>query len=476
VTTLGALLAEAGVDATLPADARALEISTVELDSRQCTEGSVFVCLQGTTTSGEAFVGDAIARGAVCIVANAPVPEAPVSVTVPSSSLRTVLAALSSAAVGNPAASLTLGAVTGTNGKTTVTWLLNGILSHAGYTAATIGTLSGGRTTPSAPDLHRQLRAVADRAELEGHKGAVALEVSSHALDQGRVDGIRFDVAVFTNLSHEHLDYHGTMERYFEAKAKLFEPPRARSAVICVDDEWGRQLAASVEVPVVEVLSEDATVLDARVGGTTIRWRSERIETHLTGRVNVTNTILAVAAADTLGIATRDAAAALEALAPVPGRMELVGEGAPYVLVDYAHTPHALERALLDLRELMGSSRIVCVFGCGGDRDVAKRPQMGAIASLLADDVVVTSDNPRGEDPEAIIDQIVSGAKGRARLRREPDRAKAIAMAIDGAGDDDVVLVAGKGHETTQEVAGVFTPFDDREVAASALRSKGPAC
>jgi UDP-N-acetylmuramoyl-L-alanyl-D-glutamate--2,6-diaminopimelate ligase len=232
VTTLGALLAEAGLDASLAAGARSVAVSTVELDSRQCTPGSVFVCMPGTTTSGEAFVDDALARGAVCVVASAHVPAAQVSVTVPSSSLRAVLAALSSAVVGNPAASLTLGAVTGTNGKTTVTWLLNGILSHAGYAAATIGTLSGGRTTPSAPDLHRQLRAIADRADREGKTGAVALEVSSHALDQGRVDGIRFDVAVFTNLSHEHLDYHGTMERYFEAKAKLFEPPRARAGVI----------------------------------------------------------------------------------------------------------------------------------------------------------------------------------------------------------------------------------------------------
>jgi UDP-N-acetylmuramoyl-L-alanyl-D-glutamate--2,6-diaminopimelate ligase len=476
VTTLGALLADAGVEASLPADARAIEVSTVELDSRQCGPGSVFVCMQGTMTTGEAFVGDAIARGAVCVVASAPVPAAKVSVTVPSSSLRSVLAALSSAVVGRPAASLTLAAVTGTNGKTTVTWLLNGILSHAGYTAATIGTLSGGRTTPSAPDLHRQLRTVADRAELEGRKGAVALEVSSHALDQGRVDGIRFDVAVFTNLSHEHLDYHGTMERYFEAKARLFEPPKAKAAVICVDDEWGRKLVGEVEVPVVEVSSEDATVLDARVGGTTLRWRSETITTHLTGRLNVTNTILAVAAADTLGVATHDAAAALEALAPVPGRLEVIGDGTPSVLVDYAHTPHALERVLLDLRELRTSSRLICVFGCGGDRDVAKRPQMGAIASLLADDVVVTLDNPRGEDPDAIIDQILTGAKGPARLRREPDRARAIALAIESARDDDVVLIAGKGHETTQEVAGELLAFDDREVAATALRAKGAPC
>jgi UDP-N-acetylmuramoyl-L-alanyl-D-glutamate--2,6-diaminopimelate ligase len=224
------------------------------------------------------------------------------------------------------------------------------------------------------------------------------------------------------------------------------------------------------------VSSEDATILDAHVGGTTLRWRSTSMRTNLTGRFNVTNTILAVAAADALGVATQETAAALEALAPVPGRLETIGDGAPSVLVDYAHTPHALERVLLDLRALRESSRLVCVFGCGGERDVAKRPQMGAIASLLADEVVVTSDNPRGEDPGEIIDQILDGAKGPARIRREPDRAKAIGLAIESAHDDDVVLIAGKGHETTQETAGVFVHFDDREVAAAALVAKGAPC
>jgi UDP-N-acetylmuramoyl-L-alanyl-D-glutamate--2,6-diaminopimelate ligase len=472
VTRLGALLADAGIDATLPADAKAIEVSTVELDSRLCVPGSLFVCMQGATTSGEAFIGDAVDRGAVCIVASTPVHAAAVSVLVPESSLRPVLSSLSSAVVGNPAGSLMLAGVTGTNGKTTVTWLLNGILSHLGYTSAAIGTLSGARTTPSAPELHRELREVVDRAHEEGAKGAVALEVSSHALDQGRVDGIRFDVSVFTNLSHEHLDYHGTMDRYFEAKARLFEPPRSKAAVICVDDEWGRALAAKVEIPVTTVSSEDATVEDARVGSTTLHWRSTRIVTRLTGRFNVTNTILAVAAAEVLGITTNESARALEALPSVPGRLEVVGDGALSVLVDYAHTPHALERALVDLRQLRSTGRLVCVFGCGGDRDVAKRPQMGAVASLLADDVFVTSDNPRSEDPVAIIDQIVSGAKGPARLVREPDRAAAVAMAIDGAQDGDIVLIAGKGHETTQEVAGTFVPFDDRDVAARVLRTR----
>lgn len=474
--TLGELLSDAGLDGSVPDDARLVPVSTVELDSRRCSPGSVFVCMQGTTTSGEVFVDDAISRGAVCVVATSKVPAAPVSVTVAPSALRSVLATLSSAVVGNPARSLTLAAVTGTNGKTTVTWLLNGILAHSGYTAATIGTLSGGRTTPSAPDLHRELRAVVDRARDEGRRGAVALEVSSHALDQGRVEGLRFDVAVFTNLSHEHLDYHATMERYFEAKASLFTPLTARSAVVCVDDEWGRRLAAHVSVPAVEVSSDDATIVDAEIGHTSIRWRSSRLETRLTGRLNLTNTILAVAAAEALGIDPRTSAEALRALPSVPGRMELVGEGRPSVVVDYAHTPKALERVLADLRELRPTGRLICVFGCGGDRDVAKRPQMGAIASELADDVVVTSDNSRSEDPEVIIDEIVAGASGPARLRREVDRAAAIAWAIDLAGKDDVVLVAGKGHETTQERSGVVVPFDDREVAAAALAVRTTRC
>jgi UDP-N-acetylmuramoyl-L-alanyl-D-glutamate--2,6-diaminopimelate ligase len=476
VISLGELLSDAGLVAELPNDEGAQPVTTVELDSRRCTPGSVFVCMPGTTTTGEAFVHDAVSRGAVCVVASTAVRGAPTTVTVAPSALRSVLATLSSAVVGNPKDVLTLAGVTGTNGKTTVTWLLEGILEHAGYATSTIGTLSGARTTPSAPDLHRGLRRIADRAASEERHGAAVLEVSSHALDQGRVDTLRFDVAVFTNLSHEHLDYHGTMERYFEAKALLFEPLLARAAVVCVDDEWGQRLAASPRVPTVAVATADASVERATIGHTTMRWRSSTIATQLTGSFNVTNTILAIAAAETLGVPASVATEALATLPGVPGRLEVVGHGAPYVLVDYAHTPDALARVLGDLRSLRPEGRLICVFGCGGERDVQKRAAMGEIASSLADEVVVTSDNPRGEDPGTIIDQVLSGAHGPATIRREVDRRLAITSTIAGAGDDDVVLIAGKGHETTQEIAGRLVAFDDREVAREALAERPASC
>jgi len=475
VTSLGALLRDAGIDIELSDDAGALDVSTVELDSRRCVPGSVFVCMPGTATTGEVFVSDALEHGAICVVASSPV-NAPVSVRVDRSALRGVLSSLSSAVVGNPAKQLTLAGVTGTNGKTTVTWLLHGILTAAGYSSSTIGTLTGERTTPSAPELHRELRLIADRAAASGTRGAVAMEVSSHALDQGRVDGLHFDVSVFTNLSHEHLDYHGTMERYFEAKEALFDESRSATAVVCVDDEWGQRLAARRSAGAVEVATAAATDVHSSIGATSFTWRSRMVSTQLTGKVNVTNAMLALAAAHELGVDDDISAAAISSVPPVPGRLEVVSAAGPGVLVDYAHTPVALERVLGDLRSLDGPGRLVVVFGCGGDRDRAKRPLMGSIATRLADVVVVTSDNPRSEDPDAIIDEIVAGADGRASMRRVVDRETAIAEAIATARDDDVVLIAGRGHETTQEIAGTVLALDDRTVARSALGTRRHAC
>jgi len=366
--------------------------------------------------------------------------------------------------------------VSGTNGKTTVTWLLEGILSGVGYAASSIGTLTGQRTTPAAPALQRELRDVADRAAAAALPGAVAVEVSSHALDQGRVDGIRFDVAVFTNLSREHLDYHGTMEAYFEAKASLFEPEHASTAVVCVDDTWGRTLEARATIPKVAIATSEATMLDLAIGATTFRWHGRVVTTGLTGMVNVTNAMLALGAADVLGIDGAEAIGALATVPPVPGRLELVDGGPPSVLVDYAHSPDALERVLRDLRAIRPEDRMVVVFGCGGERDQGKRPVMGSIASRLADEVVVTSDNPRGEPPEAIIEAVVAGCDGDARVVTEVDRAAAIDRAIVAAADDDVVLVAGKGHEATQEIGGQAIPFDDRAVVAAALRARRQPC
>ena len=475
MTTLGELLDRAGIAAGLRGGSRTLEVTSVELDSRRCGPGSLFVAMPGTRTTGVAFVADAVARGAACVVASTEV-DAPVRVVTDTSSMRSVLARLSSAVVGDPKDELTLAGVTGTNGKTTVAWLLDGILTDAGYTSTTIGTITNERTTPAPPELHRLFREVADRAMAEGRSGAVALEVSSHALDQGRVEGVCFDVAVFTNLSHEHLDYHGTMERYFEAKALMFRPGVARAGVVCIDSPFGQRLAQQAEVPLTTVSTSDARVLDARVGRTVLEWRGMRVETRLTGTLNVPNAMLAIAAAGALGIDERVAAGSLETFGGVPGRLELVGDAPVAVLVDYAHTPEALERVLTDLRELGHGGRLLCVFGCGGDRDAAKRPLMGRIASILADEVIVTSDNPRSEDPEAIIDAIVAGAEGHAKLRRDPDRASAIATAIAAADAGDVVLIAGKGPETTQVFATRTVPFDDRAVAAAALETRSHPC
>jgi len=475
MTTLGALLADAGLTVSISDDVAHQHVSTVELDSRLCTPGSVFVCVPGSVTRGEAFVGDALRRGAVCVVSATSL-NAPVVVRVEADDLRGVLTALASSVVGHPASSLTTAGVTGTNGKTTVTWLLEGILSGVGYAASSIGTLTGQRTTPAAPALQRELRDVADRAAAAALPGAVAVEVSSHALDQGRVDGIRFDVAVFTNLSREHLDYHGTMEAYFEAKASLFEPEHASTAVVCVDDTWGRMLEARATIPKVAIATSEATMLDLVIGATTFRWHGRVVTTGLTGMVNVTNAMLALGAADVLGIDGAEAIGALATVPPVPGRLELVDGGPPSVLVDYAHSPDALERVLRDLRAIRPEDRMVVVFGCGGERDQGKRPVMGSIASRLADEVVVTSDNPRGEPPEAIIEAVVAGCDGDARVVTEVDRAAAIDRAIVAAADDDVVLVAGKGHEATQEIGGQVIPFDDRVVVAAALRARRQPC
>jgi len=463
----------------LPAPSSDRDVTTVEIDSRKCVAGSLFICLPGRTTTGEAHIGDAVARGATCIVTASAAPTLPedvVVVRVDATDLRGLTSRLSSKIVGSPSEHLRMLGITGTNGKTTVAWLVAEILARTGFEASSLGTLQGQRTTPAPPDLHRQLREVLDRATAKGKPGAVAMEVSSHALDQGRVDGILFDVAVFTNLSHEHLDYHETMEAYFEAKASLFDESTTHAAVICVDDPWGRILAARTAVRTVEVSTSSAGAVATAVGRTQFHWRSSTVTTSLTGSFNVTNALIALEAVALLDVDPADAIAAIGDAPPVPGRLEAVGTGAPRVLVDYAHTPDALERVLRDLAQLRSGGRLVLVFGCGGDRDRAKRPVMGRIATELADVVYATSDNPRSEDPETILDEVLAGASGPAEIHREVDRTEAITEAIAGARDKDLVLLAGKGHETTQEVAGTFLDLDDRTVALRALDLRSATC
>jgi UDP-N-acetylmuramoyl-L-alanyl-D-glutamate--2,6-diaminopimelate ligase len=357
-----------------------------------------------------------------------------------------------------------------------------------------VGTLSGARTTPEATELERVLAGVRDRQQSDGLRHAVAMEVSSHALVQARVDGIHFDVAVFTNLSHDHLDYHGTMEQYFEAKADLFTPSHALCGVVYADDPWGRRLLAQARIPVVAVHHADAADVVLRPGHTEFTWRGHRIITPLTGAVNVDNALLAAEAALLLELSPEEIARAMGHLSPVPGRLQVIavpdggagGRPAPggdragerplfTVLVDYAHTPAGLEIVLGEARTLAPRGRVVCVFGCGGDRDRTKRPVMGGVAARESDLAFLTSDNPRSEDPDAIITEVLGGIEGgrdNPGVVVEPDRRAAIGRALDAALPGDIVVIAGKGHETYQEIAGQRLPFDDASEARQALATR----
>jgi UDP-N-acetylmuramoyl-L-alanyl-D-glutamate--2,6-diaminopimelate ligase len=400
--------------------------------------------------------------------------------------MRPVMARLAAAFYGYPARDLLMIGVTGTNGKTTVTQLLGDLLSAAGRPTNVMGTLSGTRTTPEATEVQRVLAGVRDRQKSDGHRHAVAMEVSSHALVQSRVEGIHFDVAVFTNLSHDHLDYHKTMEDYFEAKSLLFTPSHALRGVVQADDPWGRRLLRQARIPTVAVHHADATDMVLRPGWSSFTWRGQRITTPLTGAINVDNALLAAEAAlalEELDLGPEEIAGAMAHLDPVPGRLQVIAApGGPpgdspsfTVLVDYAHTPAGLEVVLGEARALADAGRVLCVFGCGGNRDRAKRPLMGAAAAQLSDLAVVTSDNPRDEDPLAIVEEVLAGVpEGRANphLVVEPDRGTAIRVALDAARPGDVVVIAGKGHETYQEIGTKRLSFDDAVEARRSLAAR----
>ncbi|QXC62274.1 UDP-N-acetylmuramoyl-L-alanyl-D-glutamate--2,6-diaminopimelate ligase [Aquihabitans sp. G128] len=450
----------------LPPDAPAeadVELSRATHDSRAVTAGSLFCCVVGAVHDGHDHAPDAVAAGAAALLV-----ERPLGLGVPelrTGSARAAMGPLAAELAGRPSDRLAVVGVTGTNGKTTTTHLLAAILEAAGRPCGLIGTLTGARTTPEAPELQDRLAQMAD----EG-KAAVAMEVSSHALDLHRVDGTHFRVAVFTNLSRDHLDHHGDMASYFQAKARLFEPDRCELAVLNLDDPHGRLLRDAAEVPSVGYSLDDAEDLVLGPDGSTFTWRGAAVHLDLAGRFNVSNALAAATAAAALGVTPADVARGLATAGTVAGRFERVDVGQPYLaVVDYAHTPDGLEQLLLTARELAGDGRVVLVFGAGGERDHAKRPMMGEVAARLADVVVVTTDNPRGEDPAAIISQVHDGMDDPRDLRIEPDRRQAIRMAVASAEAGDVVLVAGKGHETTQTIGSIVTPFDDREVLREAL-------
>ena len=442
-----------------------VDVRDLAYDARAATPGALFFCVPGARADGHDFAAEAVERGAVALVV-----ERPLDLPVPQLVVESAREAMADAAdefFGRPTEKLEVAGVTGTSGKTTTSFLLFAILAAAGRRPGLLGTVEarvGGerrgvvRTTPEAIDLQRTFREMLDAGDR-----SCAMEASSHASELHRLDRVRFAVVVFTNLSQDHLDFHGDMESYFRAKRRLFVDGSPRAAVN-VGDEYGRRLAAELPEAVTFSLAGDAAVGPDALAG---------IDLKLRGSFNVENALGALAAARLLGIDDEAIARGLESVRGVPGRFEAVDEGQPFtVIVDYAHKPDALENVLRAARELT-RGRLICVVGAGGDRDRGKRPVMGRLASELADVAIVTSDNPRSEDPQAIIDEIVAGAAGDVEV--VPDRAAAIARAVELAREGDVVLIAGKGAEQGQQFADRTIPFDDREAAREALRALGAA-
>lgn len=443
-----------------------VDVVAVHHDSRAVEPRSLFCCVRGEHVDGHDFAPAAVARGAVALLC-----ERKVEVDVPAlrvASTRRAMGPVAAAVYGRPSSRLAVVGVTGTNGKTTVVHFLRSILDTAGRPTEAIGTLTGVRTTPEAPDLQRTF--VACLAE---GRQAVAMEVSSHALALHRVDGTHFAVAVFTNLSQDHLDFHGDMASYFAAKARLFEPGRSARGVVNRDDPYGRQLADDARIPIVGYSLRDVADVDLGTRGSSFSWHGERCVVPIPGLFNISNALAAATAALELGVDPSTVARGLEAAGPVPGRFEVIDEGQRFlVVVDYAHTPDGLRSLLAAVRPLAQQGRVIVVFGAGGDRDATKRPEMGRVAAEGADQIVLTSDNPRSEDPDAVIAAVREGITTDSDLVVDPDRGAAIQRAIVDAEPGDVVVIAGKGHETTQTIGERVLPFDDRAVARLALATR----
>ena len=458
-----------------------VEVTALALDNRRVQPGTVFFCVRGFTRDGHDFAPDAVARGAVALVV-----DHPLTLGVPEVVVEDVRAAMAPAAArlhGDPTATLRTVGVTGTNGKTTSAYLVRALLEAAGEPTGLLGTVKsvvGGvehevaRTTPEAIDLQAAFAAMRDAGDTH-----CVMEVSSHALALGRADAIHWAAAIFTNLTQDHLDFHPTMDEYFAAKRKLFAAG-PNVAIVNVDDPWGARLAREmedVECVTIGIDTPDAdlraTDISSDFAGSTFTAGGLELRSPLPGRFNVYNVLGAVAAARALGVDDATIVAALPGVEPVPGRFEPVDEGQEFALiVDYAHTPDSLENVLAAARPLT-RGRLVCVFGCGGDRDRGKRPLMGEISARLADHTIVTSDNPRSEDPDAIVAEIMAGIADSSASEAIVDRHAAIERAVELAGAGDVVVVAGKGHEQGQEFeGGRKLPFDDVTVAREALRAR----
>ncbi len=452
-------------------------IERLASDSRRCAPGVAFLAYPGEAADGRAHIGDAIRRGASAVlweehgfawrdewrVPNAAVPE-----------LKPRAGDIAAELYGRPSESLWMCGVTGTNGKTSCSQWITAALNRKNVTTAVIGTLGYGtpgslhslpNTTPDAVEIQAMLKKFVDE-----ENEAVAMEVSSHGLAQGRVNAVAFDCALFTNLSHDHLDYHGTMQAYGDAKARLFDTPGLSAAVLNLDDAFGAKLAGRLKGKDVRIIGYGFSQAPSVAVDEYLPAKLLPPEhTRQLGRFNLANALGVLGCLLAYGLERKDAIGLLADLPPVPGRMQRIADR-PLVVVDYAHTPDALEKVLQALRPVAQErgGKLAVVFGAGGDRDASKRPLMGAVATRLADKVLVTSDNPRGEDPLEIIRQIGAAAS-------EPDRARAIAKIVAEAAASDVVLIAGKGHEDYQEIAGRRLPFSDAAVAQAALTRRGDA-
>ena len=477
----------------LPAQVAGLAISGLQLDSRRLQSGEAFVAVPGVTSDGRHFISHAISAGAAVVLADAETFSVDLQETVPRVNLPGLargVADLAARWFGEPASRLRITGVTGTNGKTSITWFLRDALNALGHRCALVGTLglglkgqeqATGHTTPDPITPQAGLAAVRDAGA-----DTVAMEISSHALDQNRLGGTLVSTAVFSNLSRDHLDYHGDMESYLAAKAMLFTRKGVQLAVINCDDPaaqtliaclpngvrcvtFGSQQGATVRCESLQYTAEGITA-ELFVGGTVVS-----LSLPLFGHFNLSNVMAVAAILHGQGTPAGALSGALAAITPVPGRMEpLHADGCPTVIVDYAHTPDGLEKALQACRDHF-PGRLFCVIGCGGDRDAGKRPQMAAVAETFADSVVLTSDNPRSEDPQTIIDQMRAGLTDAQAVHENVDRAAAVQETVHRAQPGDVILLAGKGHEDYQEINGVRYPSDDRDLARQALTARGGA-
>ena len=452
----------------LSEDTKDLQVLGLSYDSRTTTTGDMFFCLKGESHDGHDFAASAVKKGARILVVDRELDLDTPQIVVDDT--RATMGDYAETFYHSPSNELITVGVTGTNGKTTTINLLSEIAKAAGEKPETIGTLTGSLTTPEAPDLQRKIR------ELVGQGTSfLAMEVSSHALSQNRISNMLFDITIFTNLSLDHLDYHGSMESYYRAKSKLFTANHSKLAILNNQNSYGRRLSREIPIPKLDFSLEDIEILDQGLRNSSWLWEGEIIDLNLAGKFNIENALGAAIAANALGFSKQAIKTGLSKINGIPGRFESIAkkDNQPDVIVDYSHTPDGLQKVLTTIKELSNEAIVHVLFGCGGDRDKSKRSEMGRISEEYSSHIYLTSDNPRSENQMNIINDILAGIRDKSSVYVNPDRREAIHQAIKSANAEDVVLIAGKGCEAYQEVEGTFSSFQDIEVAKEALEARG---